>query len=117
MAICVSCYIPFQPPPPPPIHGPFALWRSAIVEPPKAWGEDIHIGRYDLLTKDELDNMDARQRIRRATTISTEILLGKAFPFANSEPLPSGFTVMDMGSAHGSTARAAAKEYGCNVSC
>lgn len=64
-----------------------------------------------------MENLDARERIRRATTLSTEILLGKAFRSAGSEPLPSGFTVMDMGSAHGSTARAAAKEYGCNVSC
>ncbi|CAM9795112.1 unnamed protein product [Scytosiphon promiscuus] len=83
----------------------------------QAWGEDIHIGRYDLLNKDELENLDARERIRRATTLSTNILLGKAFPSAGSEPLPSGYTVMDMGSAHGSTARAAAKEYGCNVVC
>ncbi|CAM9145359.1 unnamed protein product, partial [Ectocarpus sp. 4 AP-2014] len=80
----------------------------------QAWGEDIHIGRYDLLSTDEL-KMGPRERIKRATALSTRGLLGKVFP-----PLPGGettMTVMDMGSAHGSTARMAAKEHGCNVVC
>ncbi|CAN0361205.1 unnamed protein product, partial [Ectocarpus sp. 12 AP-2014] len=80
----------------------------------QAWGEDIHIGRYDLLSTDEL-KMGPRERIKRATALSTRGLLGKVFP-----PSPGGettMTVMDMGSAHGSTARMAAKEHGCNVVC
>lgn len=81
--------------------------------PQQAWGEDIHIGRYDLLSTDEL-KMGPRERIKRAAALSTRGLLGKVFP-----PSPGGettMTVMDMGSAHGSTARTAAKEHGCNVS-
>lgn len=41
-------------------------------------------------------------------------MLTKAFP--SSGPSSNGSTIMDMGSAHGGTARIAAKEFGCNVS-
>lgn len=84
----------------------------------QAMGEDLHVGRYDLLTPDEL-NMELKERMKRATALSTRALLDKVFPPSDG-PSPGGddtaTTIMDMGSGHGSTARTAAKEYGCNVS-
>ena len=80
---------------------------------PQAWGGDIHLGRYDLLDKDDLQ-LGVRDRIKKATKIATGILLGKAFPADG--PSSAGSTIADFGSAFGTTARVAAREYGCNVS-
>lgn len=79
----------------------------------QAWGGDIHVGRYDLLGEDEL-KLGVRAWIKRATKLSTGILLGKAFPA--DRPSPAGSTIAEMGSAFGTTSRTAAREYGCNVS-
>ena len=79
----------------------------------QAWGGtgDIHIGLYDHLDKEQR-KLETRDRIRMATTLTTEWFLGNAF---GNGPSPAGSTVVDMGSGFGSTARVAAKEYGCNV--
>eukprot|EP00752_Nemacystus_decipiens_P001274 g1270.t1 len=82
----------------------------------QAWGGagDIHVGRYDLLDEDER-KLEVRERMKLATKLSTGMLLGKAFP--KDGPSPVGSTIADFGAGFGSTARAAAREYGCNVEC
>lgn len=76
------------------------------------WGKDLHIGRFDLLKRED-DKLEGSARIKRAAELATEILLTKAFP--PSGPAPDKCITMDMGSSTGSTARLAAKTYGCNV--
>jgi len=70
------------------------------------------MGLYDHLDTDQLE-LGTRDRMKLATMMSTDMLLRKAFA---NRPSPVGSTVVDMGSGFGSTARAAVRQYDCNVS-
>lgn len=76
------------------------------------WGEGLHIGRYDLL-KGVDAKLQGQERLERAASLGTMEMLKRASP---PEGFPSaGWTMMDMGSAYGTTARMAVKEFGCKV--
>ena len=76
------------------------------------WGDAFHVGRYDLLEGEDA-KLEGKARINRATELSTDLLLSKAF--SQSGPPPSDRTVMDMGSSKGGLARRAVRMYGCTV--
>lgn len=78
----------------------------------QVWGGDVHVGLYHLLKGDDA-KLEGVERIKHAGVITTNVLLEKALPVTGRSS--DGITIMDMGSAHGGTARIAAKEFGCNV--
>ncbi|CAM9550088.1 unnamed protein product [Ascophyllum nodosum] len=80
----------------------------------KVWGEEVHVGRYDLLEGDDA-KLEGLERVQRATAMTNNVLMDRLFP---ASFVPSGETaVMDMGSGFGTFARSIATRFGCKVVC
>ena len=79
----------------------------------QVWGEEVHVGRYDLLEGDDA-KLEGLERVQRATAMTNNVLMDRLFP---ASFVPSGETaVMDMGSGFGTFARSIATRFGCKVS-
>ena len=64
---------------------------------------------------DDDAKLDGVPRIARASALASELLLSLCFPADRVGNAPNKYTLVDLGSGFGGTARMAAKKYGCQV--
>ncbi|CAB1120986.1 unnamed protein product [Ectocarpus sp. CCAP 1310/34] len=86
--------------------------------PPSVWGgEHLHVGLHSKL-EGEHAKLEGLERIRKASSLSTDELLSRCFPSGtngNGAPPSAECTMVDLGCGYGGTARVATKKLGCKV--
>ncbi|CAM9550018.1 unnamed protein product [Ascophyllum nodosum] len=80
----------------------------------QVWGDQVHLGRYDLFNEEDA-TLEGLALMNRAAALTNEVLMSKLFPDAHG--VNDETTVMEMGAGYGEFARALVKKHGCKVVC
>ena len=78
----------------------------------QVWGDQVHLGRYDLFNEEDA-TLEGLALMNRAAALTNEVLMSKLFPDAHG--VNDETTVMEMGAGYGEFARALVKKHGCKV--